>query len=137
MAAPGLDLGIYRDVMVVLTTAAVIVPLVQRLKVSPILGFLLAGIALGPKGLGTLPAFDWVTINDEKSLAALAELLRDWHVEPRFQRRVNHLAVGRADVRAVRVAGAGIADSASSSGGKAVPAAGAGAAARRQARRKD
>jgi CPA2 family monovalent cation:H+ antiporter-2 len=59
MTAPGLDLGIYRDVMVVLTTAAVIVPLVQRLKVSPILGFLLAGIALGPKGLGTLPAFDW------------------------------------------------------------------------------
>jgi CPA2 family monovalent cation:H+ antiporter-2 len=74
MTAPGLDLGIYRDVMVVLTTAAVIVPLVQRLKVSPILGFLLAGIALGPKGLGALPAFDWVTINDEKSLAALAEL---------------------------------------------------------------
>jgi CPA2 family monovalent cation:H+ antiporter-2 len=74
MAAPGIDLGIYRDVMVVLTTAAVIVPLVQRLKVSPILGFLLAGIALGPKGLGALPAFDWVTINDEKSLAALAEL---------------------------------------------------------------
>jgi CPA2 family monovalent cation:H+ antiporter-2 len=74
MAAAGHDPGIYRDVMVVLTTAAVIVPLVQRLKVSPILGFLLAGIALGPKGLGALPAFDWVTISDEKSLSALAEL---------------------------------------------------------------
>lgn len=74
MAAAGHDLGIYRDVMVVLTTAAVIVPLVQRLKVSPILGFLLSGIILGPKGLGALPAFDWVTINDEKSLSALAEL---------------------------------------------------------------
>lgn len=74
MAAAGHDLGIYRDVMVVLTTAAVVVPLVQRLKVSPILGFLLAGIVLGPKGLGALPAFDWITINDEKSLSALAEL---------------------------------------------------------------
>ncbi len=74
MAAAGHDLSIYRDIMVVLTTAAVIVPLVQRLKVSPILGFLLAGIALGPKGFGALPAFDWVTVNDEKSLAALAEL---------------------------------------------------------------
>lgn len=73
-AAAGHDLGIYRDVMVVLTTAAVIVPLVQRLRVSPILGFLLAGIVLGPKGLGALPAFDWITINDEKSLSALAEL---------------------------------------------------------------
>lgn len=74
MAAAGHDLGVYRDIMVVLTTAAVIVPLVQRLKVSPILGFLLAGIALGPKGLGAFSAFDWVTVSDEKSLAALAEL---------------------------------------------------------------
>jgi CPA2 family monovalent cation:H+ antiporter-2 len=74
MAAPAHDLGIYRDFMVVLTTAAVIVPLVQRLKISPILGFLIAGIVLGPKGLGALPAFDWITINDEKSLAAIAEL---------------------------------------------------------------
>jgi CPA2 family monovalent cation:H+ antiporter-2 len=73
-ATAGHDLSVYRDIMVVLTTAAVIVPLVQRLKVSPILGFLLAGIALGPKGLGALPAFDWVTVNDEKSLATLAEL---------------------------------------------------------------
>jgi CPA2 family monovalent cation:H+ antiporter-2 len=74
MAAAGHDLSVYRDIMVVLTTAAVIVPLVQRLRVSPILGFLLAGIALGPKGLGAFSAFDWVTITDEKSLAALAEL---------------------------------------------------------------
>lgn len=74
MATAGHDIGVYRDIMVVLTSAAVIVPLVQRLKVSPILGFLLAGIALGPKGLGASPMFDWVTVSDEKSLSALAEL---------------------------------------------------------------
>lgn len=74
MAAAGHDLSAYRDVMVVLTTAAVIVPLVQRLKVSPILGFLTAGVILGPKGLGSVPALDWVTVSSEKSLSALAEL---------------------------------------------------------------
>lgn len=74
MAAATHDLGIYRDVMVVLATAAVIVPLAQRIRISPILGFLLAGILLGPHGLGAVPLFRWVTVHNEQSLSALAEL---------------------------------------------------------------
>lgn len=74
MTAPTHDLGIYRDAMVVLATAAVIVPLAQRVRISPILAFLLAGMVLGPHGLGSLWALHWVTVHSEDSLSALAEL---------------------------------------------------------------
>ncbi len=72
------DFGIYRDVMIVLGTAAVLVPLGQRFKLSPILGFLIAGALLGPGGLGSLwysfPAVRWIAITDERGLGAVAEL---------------------------------------------------------------
>jgi CPA2 family monovalent cation:H+ antiporter-2 len=72
------DLGIYGDAMVVLVTAAVLVPLIQRLRVSPILGFLIAGAVLGPSGLGALagamPALDWFTVTSKEALEPLAEL---------------------------------------------------------------
>ena len=74
----GPDFGIYREAMIVLGTAAVLVPLGQRFKVSPILGFLIAGAILGPGGLGSLwysfPAVRWVAITDERGLGAIAEL---------------------------------------------------------------
>lgn len=74
----GPDFDIYRDAMIVLGTAAVLVPLGQRFKVSPILGFLIAGAVLGPYGLGALsgyvPALKWVTISEEEGLGAIAEL---------------------------------------------------------------
>jgi CPA2 family monovalent cation:H+ antiporter-2 len=74
----GPDFGIYREAMIVLATAAVLVPLGQRFKLSPILGFLVAGAVLGPKGLGALsgyvPALEWITVSQEKGLGAIAEL---------------------------------------------------------------
>lgn len=76
--AAALDMSTYKDGLIVLTTAAVIVPLVNRLKLSPILGFLAAGILLGPKGLGawtdSYPLLDFVTVTGEKQIAAIAEL---------------------------------------------------------------
>jgi monovalent cation:H+ antiporter-2, CPA2 family len=76
--ASALDMAAYKDGLIVLTTAAVIVPLVNRLKFSPILGFLAAGIVLGPKGLGALttqfPYLDFVTVTGEKQITAIAEL---------------------------------------------------------------
>lgn len=42
----------YKAVLIFLGTAGVAVPLFRRLKVSPVLGFLTAGIMLGPYGLG-------------------------------------------------------------------------------------
>src|SRR5437764_5263786 len=40
---PMLDPGGYKDVILFLATAAIVAPLFQRLKLSPILGLLLAG----------------------------------------------------------------------------------------------
>ncbi len=77
MAAP-IDMAAYSDVLVVLATAAVAVPLLQRAKINPVLGYLLCGVALGPQGLGGLvghwPALFWITVDDPARLATLAEL---------------------------------------------------------------
>ena len=53
MNAP-IDLSVYKETLLFLVTAGVIAPLFFRLRVSPVLGFLLAGLALGPYGLGSL-----------------------------------------------------------------------------------
>jgi CPA2 family monovalent cation:H+ antiporter-2 len=77
MASPE-ELVAYKDALIVLGTASVIVPLVVRFRISPILGFLLAGALLGPKGLGALagvsPIIDWLTITNGDSLTRIAEL---------------------------------------------------------------
>jgi CPA2 family monovalent cation:H+ antiporter-2 len=46
--------GEYREALLFLGTAGVVAPLFHRLRISPIIGFLLAGAALGPFGLGKL-----------------------------------------------------------------------------------
>ena len=67
----------YRDIVLFLATAGVVVPLFKRFKISPILGFLGAGVALGPYGLGALAkSFPWlepITISSESEIAELAE----------------------------------------------------------------
>jgi CPA2 family monovalent cation:H+ antiporter-2 len=55
-----------------------VVPLFQRLKISPTLGFLAAGVALGPFGLGALadraPWLSYFTVSRPEEVAQLAEL---------------------------------------------------------------
>lgn len=67
-----------REVVVFLVTAGVVVPLFQRLKVSPILGFLVAGILIGPFGIGRLvsewPWLRYASIDDVEGVSHLAEL---------------------------------------------------------------
>ena len=69
--------GEYKDVVLFLATAGVIVPLFRRWRISPILGFLGAGVVLGPFGLGALSgAFPWLsyfTIANPGEIAQLAE----------------------------------------------------------------
>src|SRR5690606_26949081 len=71
-------LAIYRDFLLVLVTAGVIVPVMQRLRVTPVLGYLAAGIVLGPHGLGLLakiwPALETVVIRPDETLTGLADL---------------------------------------------------------------
>ena len=68
----------YKDVVLFLVTAGIVVPLFRHVKLSPILGFLGAGVVLGPSGLGSLveraPWLSPVTIDDPAQIAQLAEL---------------------------------------------------------------
>ena len=77
MAGPS-DIFVFKDALIVLGTAAVVAPVVHRLKISPILGFLVVGAALGPHGLGRLAdysrAIDWLTVTGEKQIAFIADL---------------------------------------------------------------
>ena len=72
------NIAAYRDALVVLGTAGVVVPLVRHLGLSPVLGYLGAGALLGPYGLGglarTVPMLDWVTIPDAATVSGIAEL---------------------------------------------------------------
>ena len=69
--------GSYKDVVLFLATAGIIVPLFRRWKISPILGFLGGGVLLGPSGLGALSGrFPWLgafTIANRDEVAQLAE----------------------------------------------------------------
>jgi len=77
MAGPG-DIYVFKDALIVLGTAAVVAPVVHRLKISPVLGFLVVGAALGPHGLGRLAdysrAIDWLTVTGERQIAFIADL---------------------------------------------------------------
>src|ERR1700712_2080809 len=76
MAAP-VDPGSYKELILFLGTAGVIVPLFHRLKLSPVLGFIGAGALLGPYGLGrfeaTVPLLHWMTIGSSAEVSHLAE----------------------------------------------------------------
>ncbi len=70
--------GSYKEVILFLVTAGIVVPLFHRLRVSPVLGFIGAGALLGPSGLGrlaeTVPWLGAVTISSRTEIAHLAEL---------------------------------------------------------------
>lgn len=76
--APALDIASYSDALVVLGTAAVVVPLARKSGISPVLGYLLAGALLGPLALGSfikhVPFLYWFTVVDESHVAGIAEL---------------------------------------------------------------
>ncbi len=61
-----MDNGILRDALIFLAIAVIVSPLCHRLRLSPVLGYLLAGSVVGPAGLGLL--------SDEDGARHLAEL---------------------------------------------------------------
>jgi len=77
MAGP-VDGGAYREALIVLGTAGVVIPAFHRLKINPILGFLIAGALIGPNVLGPLvDSFPWLSylvLGDTAEISQLAEL---------------------------------------------------------------
>ena len=71
------EIFVFKDALIVLGTAAVVAPVVHRLKISPILGFLVVGAAIGPHGLGRLAehsrAIDWLTVTGERQIGFIAD----------------------------------------------------------------
>ena len=69
--------GSYKEAILFLVTAGVVVPLFHRLRISPVLGFIGAGALLGPFGLGRFAeSHHWVstfTISNRAEIAHLAE----------------------------------------------------------------
>jgi monovalent cation:H+ antiporter-2, CPA2 family len=70
------DISIYREALLFLVTAGVVAPLFFRIHVSPVLGYLLAGVALGPFGLGRLagrlPWLDAFALTNVEAIDRLA-----------------------------------------------------------------
>lgn len=53
----------YKETLLFLGTAGMIAPVFQRLRISPVIGYLLAGAALGPHGLGAFAnGSNWLQI---------------------------------------------------------------------------
>ncbi len=71
------DVAVYKELVLVLGTAAIIVPAFIRLGLNPMFGFLAAGAILGPDGIGQLSAhIPWlslVSVTDRAQIAHLAE----------------------------------------------------------------
>ena len=67
-----------REALVVLGAAALVIPLFHRLRLSPVLGYMIVGVLAGPMGLGALvdhfPALALVTIPDRARIEHVADL---------------------------------------------------------------
>jgi len=77
MAGPHASSTLMSDGLVILGAAGIVIPLFARFRVTPIIGFILIGILVGPYGLGQLvPRYPWlyhVTITDPEGLEPFAE----------------------------------------------------------------
>jgi monovalent cation:H+ antiporter-2, CPA2 family len=66
-----------QDALVILGAAGIVIPAFARLRITPIIGFLLVGILVGPTGLGALagqyPWLRWMTISDTVGVARIGE----------------------------------------------------------------
>ncbi|MEO8547598.1 MAG: cation:proton antiporter [Sphingomicrobium sp.] len=67
-----------RDALVILGAAGIVIPAFARLRISPVIGFIVVGMIAGPFGLGSLAAdHPWLavlTISDRASIEPYAEL---------------------------------------------------------------
>jgi CPA2 family monovalent cation:H+ antiporter-2 len=68
----------FSDALVILGAAGIVIPAFARLRISPVIGFILVGMIVGPFGLGALTSeYSWlhyVTISNVHAIEPFAEL---------------------------------------------------------------
>jgi CPA2 family monovalent cation:H+ antiporter-2 len=73
-----IDPGHYSDALVILAAAGIVIPTFARFRITPIIGFILVGILVGPYGLarfaGEWPWIRYLSIADPAAIAPIAEL---------------------------------------------------------------
>ena len=77
MATSELASPILSDALVILGAAGIVIPIFARFRITPIIGFILVGLLVGPYGLGRLvfdhPWLGHITITDPEGLKPFAE----------------------------------------------------------------
>lgn len=65
------------DALVILAAAGIVIPLFARIRITPVIGFIMVGLLVGPSGLGgyvsRFPWLGYVTISDVRRLEPFAE----------------------------------------------------------------
>ncbi|HEY7005048.1 MAG TPA: cation:proton antiporter, partial [Sphingomicrobium sp.] len=68
----------FSDALVILGAAGIVIPAFARVRISPIIGFILIGVLVGPAGLGAMtgahPWLHYVTISKPHAVDPFAEL---------------------------------------------------------------
>jgi monovalent cation:H+ antiporter-2, CPA2 family len=66
------------DALVILGAAGIVIPAFARIRITPVIGFLLIGLLVGPAGLGamtgSIPWLHYVTISNPEAIEPFAEL---------------------------------------------------------------
>lgn len=70
--------AVLSDILLILGLSGIMIPALQRFKVSPVIGYLFCGLLIGPYGLGTygadIPLLQHIAITDNNLIPVLAEL---------------------------------------------------------------
>lgn len=76
MATP-VEITQFKEALIVLGSAALVIPVFHKLKLSPVLGYILIGLAVGPHGVGglsdALPWLSFLSVGKEGAIPHAAE----------------------------------------------------------------
>lgn len=76
--ALGFQTNGFSDALVILGAAGLVIPTFARFRITPVIGFILVGVLVGPFGLGALVGtytwLSWITISNSHAIEPFAEL---------------------------------------------------------------